>query len=108
MTYLHLPSSREEAQNWNFTLGVPGFRFADLNRVRRLMALDTLFLEDLQQKNPELAACFKQLRETAGEGADPVKLSNTLIQAGKHVGPFIAKIFHIEAQAAELNQRALN
>ncbi len=108
MTYLHLPSSREEAQNWNFTLGVPGFRFADLNRVRRLMALDALFLEDLTQKNPELAQCFKKLRETAGEGADPVKLSNTLIQVGKHVGPFIARIFHIEAQAAELNQRALN
>jgi NADPH-dependent glutamate synthase beta subunit-like oxidoreductase/NAD(P)H-flavin reductase len=108
MTYLHLPSSREEAQNWNFPLGIHGFRFADLNRVRRLMALDTCFLEDLAQKNPDLAQRFKQLRETSGEGADPVQLSNTLISVGKHVGPFIAKIFHIEAQAAELNQRALN
>ena len=112
MTYLHLPSSREEAQNWNFPLGIPGYRFADLNRVRRLMALDALFLEDLTQKNPELARRIRELREIAATdaGQHPAQqdISATLIDAAKHLGPFIAHIFHIETQAAELNQRALN
>ena len=41
MTFKHLTENpREQARAWNIPLGVPGFRYADLNRVRRLEALD--------------------------------------------------------------------
>ena len=45
MALTHLPENpRQEARAWNLQLGVPGFKFADLNRVRRLEALDAAFL----------------------------------------------------------------
>ncbi len=46
MTFQHLSENpRDKARAWNIPLGVPGFRYADLNRVRRLEALDRAFLE---------------------------------------------------------------
>ena len=49
MNYLHLPSSsRDTATAWNFPLGIEGFRYADLNRVRRLMALYQAFRDELR------------------------------------------------------------
>ena len=49
MNNLHLPSnSRSAATAWNFPLGINGFRYADLNRVRRLIALDQLFRDELR------------------------------------------------------------
>jgi NADPH-dependent glutamate synthase beta subunit-like oxidoreductase/NAD(P)H-flavin reductase len=112
MTYLHLPSTREEAANWNFPLGIHGFRYADLNRVRKLMALDALFLQEIEEKDPALAADVKKLREAHAKSLplemDEPELSRILIEAAKHLGPFIARIFHIQKAASELNQRALN
>ena len=41
MTFKHLTENpRDQARAWNIQLGVSGFRYADLNRVRRLEALD--------------------------------------------------------------------
>jgi hypothetical protein len=37
MTFKHLSENpRQQARAWNIALGVPGFRYAGLNRVRRL------------------------------------------------------------------------
>src|SRR5205814_1289794 len=74
---------------------------------RRLAALDGIFLESVAQKDAPLAAKIKELRKTQGEGVPPQELSAILIEAGKHLSEFIAKIFHIEDAATELNQRAL-
>ena len=55
MTLLHLSQNpRQEAAGWNFQLGVPGFRFADLNRVRRIASLDEIFREELKLHDPDL------------------------------------------------------
>ena len=108
MSFMHLPTStKEEATGWNFPLGIPGFRLADLNRVRRLMALDQVFLEELGRKDPDLAGRLRSLRESRGAVAGGGDLSETLIAAGKHLGPFIARLFHIEETAARLDQGAL-
>ena len=50
MALRHLPENpRAEARAWNLQLGVPGFKYADLNRVRRVEALDRVFLDELQK-----------------------------------------------------------
>src|SRR4051812_45074520 len=98
MNYLHLPGTREDAANWNFVLGIGGFRFADLNRVRKLMVLDALFLEEVEKEDPALIAKLKKLRACGGKGIPELELSETLIAAAAYLGPFIARLFHIEAQ----------
>jgi hypothetical protein len=52
MTFKHLSENpRQQARAWNIALGVPGFRYADLNRVRRLESLDRAFLESLRAED---------------------------------------------------------
>ena len=72
MALKHLPENpRQEARAWNLQLGVPGFKYADLNRVRSLEALDKAFLSDLRQRGPLPAAANRvgQCRRIVGVGA---------------------------------------
>ncbi len=109
MSYMHLPGgSREEANQWNFKLGIPGFRFADLNRVRRLMALDQVFLDELAADSPELHARLLRIRESGQDGLTDLEMSEILIGVGEKVGPFIARMFHIQGAADALDRAALD
>jgi NADPH-dependent glutamate synthase beta subunit-like oxidoreductase/NAD(P)H-flavin reductase len=109
MSFLHLPSaSRSTATGWNFPLGIPGFRYADLNRVRRLMALDQVFREELARNDPELAARYEAARATGQEPPHTPELSELLIAVGRHMDYFLAKLFHIEEAVTDLNRHTVS
>jgi NADPH-dependent glutamate synthase beta subunit-like oxidoreductase/NAD(P)H-flavin reductase len=106
MNYLHLPSSlRSTAATWNFPLGIDGFRYADLNRVRRLMALFQAFRDEVRAVDPALAERFDQGREQHARhgGAEDTEL---LIDVARHLDAFIGRMFHIEREVHELNRRS--
>src|SRR5262245_65219278 len=108
MTLLHLSKNpREEAAGWNFPLGIPGFRFADLNRVRRIGELDGVFRRELGTADSELSAVYEAYRLAEGKGYDAVTTSNLLIRVAPHLGRFVARIFQIEAENQTLKQRVL-
>src|SRR5258708_39235888 len=96
MANMPAPDSRESAR-WNFRLGYPGFRFADLNRVRRLAMLDQVFRDELRAADPALSADYEHYRAARGEGYAPLAASDIIIKVAAHLGPFIARLFHIEA-----------
>jgi NADPH-dependent glutamate synthase beta subunit-like oxidoreductase/NAD(P)H-flavin reductase len=105
MNYLHLPSSlRSEATSWNFPLGIHGFRYADLNRVRRLMALYQAFRDEIRAADPDLSARYECSRERyeRGEGETDSEL---LIAVARHLDRFLGKLFGIEKEVTELNRR---
>jgi NADPH-dependent glutamate synthase beta subunit-like oxidoreductase/NAD(P)H-flavin reductase len=131
MNYLHLPSSsRSDATTWNFPLGIEGFRYADLNRVRRLISLLQVFRDELRIADPALAERYERAldqgaRRGSPEGArrgspDPAApptagLQNgekedttLLIDVARHLDRFLARLFHIEKEVAELNRRTLD
>ncbi len=96
MALKHLPENRrEEARAWNLQLGVQGFKYADLNRVRRLEALDRAFLQALREADPDLSAAFERYR-TCGGGLDRLQESDLLLRVAPHVGAFVARLFRIE------------
>ena len=93
MSYLHLPSSsRSTATAWNFPLGIEGFRYADLNRVRRLMAFYQVFRDELRSADPALAERYEHSCEqySRGEGQEDTPL---LIDVARHLDRFIARAF---------------
>jgi len=105
MSYLHLPSSsRSTAAAWNFPLGIEGFRYADLNRVRRLMAFYQVFRAELRSADPALAERYEHSCEqySRGEGQEDAPL---LIDVARHLDRFIARVFHIEKEVTDLNRR---
>jgi len=96
MALTHLPENpRQEARAWNLQLGVPGFKYADLNRVRRLEALDAAFLATLRETDPALAADFERYRNADGKDRERLQESELLIKVAPYVGAFIARLFHI-------------
>ena len=105
MNNLHLPSSsRSMATAWNFVLGIDGFRYADLNRVRRLMALYQLFRDELRSADPALAERYEHRCGQAARGEDEAD-TQLLIDVARHLDRFIARLFHIEKEVGELNRR---
>ena len=103
---LHLSSkTSQEGAGWNFPLGLPGFRFADLNRVRRIAALDSIFRDELKLADPVLASEYEAFRKSRGEGYDEKTSSDLIIRVAAFVGPFIAKLFRIEHEHELLGQR---
>src|SRR6478735_4271061 len=89
MNNMHLPSSsRSMATAWNFPLGIEGFRYADLNRVRRLMALYQVFRDDLRSADPDLADRYEHSCECHSRGAGQED-TPLLIDVARHLDRFI-------------------
>jgi NADPH-dependent glutamate synthase beta subunit-like oxidoreductase/NAD(P)H-flavin reductase len=97
MTFQHLSDNpRDKARAWNIPLGVPGFRYADLNRVRRLEALDAAFRASLRADDPALADALDLYR--AGGALERLAESKLLMSVAPHLGRFVARLFHVEAE----------
>jgi NADPH-dependent glutamate synthase beta subunit-like oxidoreductase/NAD(P)H-flavin reductase len=108
MTQASLSSPRTSDPSWNLRLGIPGFRFADLNRVRRLAALDKVFRDELRAKDAALADEYEAYRAARGAGYDPLTASNILLKVAPYVGPFVARLFKIEPEYDALIRRTLD
>ncbi|HXK40422.1 MAG TPA: hypothetical protein VJ837_06350, partial [Candidatus Paceibacterota bacterium] len=106
MALKHLPENpRAEARAWNLQLGVPGFKYADLNRVRRIEALDRTFIESLRSADAQLAEDLEKYRESGGTDRTRLQESELLIKVAPHLGSFIARLFHIDVEHDELCRR---
>src|SRR5689334_21271580 len=104
MTFQHLGDNpRQQARGWNIPLGVAGFRYADLNRVRRLEALDQAFLDLLRREDAGLAVALEAYR--AKNDLAPLDESKLLMAAARHLGRFVARLFHVEAEYEALCSR---
>ncbi len=97
---------RTDPQSWDFDLGVPGFKYSDLNRVRRLEALDRVFLDELRAADPGLAAEIEAWRAARGEGLPAAEASSILVRAAPHAGRFVARLFGVEREVEALRARA--
>ncbi|HVY62907.1 MAG TPA: hypothetical protein VHF22_14715, partial [Planctomycetota bacterium] len=103
---VHHPAAPSAAPNWDFDLGVPGFRYSDLNRVRRLQALDSVFREELAKADPALSSRFEAFRND-GDGPEKTKdASDVIVAVAPHFGRFVARLFKIEPETSALDQYA--
>jgi hypothetical protein len=104
MTFQHLPDNpRDKARSWNIPLGVPGFRYADLNRVRRLEALDRAFLATLDEADPGLTAELTAYR--AGARLEKLDEPKLLMRVAPILGRFLARLFGVEPEYEALCAR---
>ncbi|HYK41383.1 MAG TPA: FAD-dependent oxidoreductase [Thermoanaerobaculia bacterium] len=81
----------------DFPLGLGNFRYQDLHSEARLAELDALFLSELDREDPPLGA---RLRAYRAEPAsfDPLSRSKLLVDAGRFVGVFVARLFGVERE----------
>src|SRR5262245_41566149 len=96
-------SVKEDAGR-NFSLGIEGFRYADLYEPLKLAELDGRFREALRGEDAELAKKFEAYR--AGDTLSPPDESELLIAVARPLGRFIAKLFRVEKENQALIDRA--
>jgi hypothetical protein len=87
------------------SLGVAGFRYADLYDPQRLAALYEEFDRWFAAAAPEPYAKFSVYRACKGEGLSAIAQSEALLAAAPYVGRFVAKVFRIEAEADAFRDR---
>jgi NADPH-dependent glutamate synthase beta subunit-like oxidoreductase/NAD(P)H-flavin reductase len=89
-----------EAVTEDFALGVAGFSFSDLYEPLRLKDLHAEFWKFVDARKPGLKSRFAQ--HVAGALSKPEQ-SEVLIELAECVGDFIARLFSIEPDVAELH-----
>ncbi len=87
------------------TLGIDGFRYADLYDRERLEDLLRDFEAWLAREAPDAAREYADYRRTRGAGCTPLAISKTLILVAPHVAAFVARLFRIEPDYAALVAR---
>ncbi|MGE5195671.1 MAG: FAD-dependent oxidoreductase [Deltaproteobacteria bacterium] len=88
----------------NPSLGVPGFSFSDLYDPRRLRALHEAFWKFAADRRPGVEGRFAGIRN---ESLGKPEQSDVLIEVAGLVGEFLARLFDIDAAAAELRDETL-
>lgn len=89
----------------DFILGIPGFRFSDLFNPTRLRDLNDVFERRLAAEDAQLSADWSEYARTLGAGMDAKKISNLLIRKARRLSPFLAQLFHCEAEWRALVKR---
>ncbi|HAZ61583.1 MAG TPA: pyridine nucleotide-disulfide oxidoreductase [Gammaproteobacteria bacterium] len=88
------------------TLGIPGFRYADLHQPERLAALSTAFDAALEAAAPALAGEYRQWLDGTVTLAVEEE-SDLVVRLAPHVGGFVARLFGVEAERAAKQRRIL-
>ncbi len=90
----------------NFALGISDFSYADLYDTTRLAELAEAFYQELECADSSLAGEFARYRQTGGEGFSEREESDLLVQVAPHLSRFLARLFEVEAERAQLIARA--
>lgn len=81
-----------------FTLGIPGFTYADLYDAAQLKALLAAFDASVNKHDAELYQSFMAYRQSQGVDMAPEAISDLLVRMGPYVGQFVATLFKVSTQ----------
>ena len=90
-----LPSS-------DMPMGIAGFRFSDLFEPARLKDLIESFVGELEKASPDDAKIYGAWR--AGTYQKPEEISTAILAVAPHVSRFIARLFQVEKDVAQLTE----
>jgi len=95
-----LAASHRIAEDHNLILGIQGFSYADLYKPSRLADLLNVFDTTLKVLDAGLFAEYQTYKNTLGKEMAPQAISDLLVRLAPHVGEFVARLFHVEAERA--------
>ena len=95
-----MAASHRIAEDHNLILGIQGFSYADLYKPSRLADLLNVFDTTLKVLDAGLFAEYQTYKNTPGKEMAPQAISDLLVRLAPHVGEFVARLFHVEAERA--------
>lgn len=96
----------ESYEERNLSLGIEGFNYSDIFKPGRLRDLSAAFHQFLQERSPDAK---KELDHYFKEGeSDSSREGDILLNCAPHLSEFIAELFGIKRELAELNNTYLS
>ncbi|MGZ8931643.1 MAG: hypothetical protein ACXW0O_11690, partial [Methylosarcina sp.] len=83
---------------YNLTLGIPGFSYPDLYDAARLKDLMDVFDASVKKHDVVLFDKFEAYRQCQGDGMEAEAISDLLVKMGPYVGQFVARLFKVEGE----------
>ena len=93
--------------DFDFDLGIEGFKFSDLYNPVRLRELNFAFHQYLKDEDETLFDAYEKYAKTKGEGIEKRAESQILTDAAPYLSEFVAKLFGIEKQRSSLQNQIL-
>ena len=100
-------SETTNSQNYDFDLGIVGFRYSDLFDAVRLKELAEKFYDELKEEEPVLHQALTKYIENRGEGYEKKVESKILTDSAPYLSEFVAKMFKINPERDELQNEIL-
>ena len=91
----------------DFDLGIEGFRFSDLFEPARLAALTETFYAEVAAAEPVLHEALRRYIDNGGSGFEKRAASKVLTDSAPFLSDFIARMFGITKETAELEREIL-
>lgn len=93
---------------YDFDLGIEGFRFSDLFDARSLGHLARAFYDEVAAKDAVVHQALVKYIDQRGEGYERRAESQILTDAAPYLSDFVARLFGIEKERAELEREILS
>ena len=87
------------------TLGIAGFRYADLYSPDELKRLHDVFVNELAEQSTDLHRDYQGYLECLGEDMEPAVVSDLLVRLAPRVGDFVARLFGVAAEHERQRER---
>jgi NADPH-dependent glutamate synthase beta subunit-like oxidoreductase/NAD(P)H-flavin reductase len=94
--------------NFDFELGIDGFRYSDLYDAVKLRELAERFYSELIEEQAVTGTALKKYIEAEGRGYEPKVESKILTDSAPFLSRFIARIFKITPAVLELEREILD
>jgi NADPH-dependent glutamate synthase beta subunit-like oxidoreductase/NAD(P)H-flavin reductase len=91
-----LAATHQTVNDYNFSLGIQGFKYSDLYQPPRLADLLEVFESGLKKQDSGLHAEYLAYKSTQGKEMTPQAISALLVRVAPYVGAFVAHLFHVE------------
>ena len=97
-----------ELSNNDFDLGIVGFKYSDLYDAEKLREIAEKFYAEVEEQEPILGDALKKYIASHGVGYEKKVESKILTDAAPFLSDFIARMFGINRERAELHKEISN
>jgi NADPH-dependent glutamate synthase beta subunit-like oxidoreductase/tetratricopeptide (TPR) repeat protein len=101
------PALISDSIDYNFNLGIPGFKYSDLYDAAKLREIAEKFYGEVKKANPILSEALTKYIENRGAGYEPKVESKILTDAAPYLSDFVARMFGLSRERDELQKEIL-
>ncbi|HEX6125664.1 MAG TPA: FAD-dependent oxidoreductase [Pyrinomonadaceae bacterium] len=93
--------------DFDFELGIPGFKYSDLFDPVRFVDLSTAFYGEIAEKEPVLYEALRKYIDGRGAGFEKRAASKILTDAAPFLSDFVARMFGVTKERSDLEREIL-